>query len=271
MSIIAQQKNSNFDADVARLSSRAEAVACAKQFVPTLRERAAHTEELRRIPEETIAELRASGLLGILTPKCFGGAELGIATLVEVTSELAQGCVSSGWVFGNLIGHYWLLAQFPLSIYVTLFALGHSMTLLGGVLGSVNANTWLVDAIIGLSVAYKAFDNLDGFRTLFGVTPNRCWAVLLFGLCHGFGRATKLQELHLSGQGLIPNLLAFHVGIELGQLLALSLMMALLLAWRRSARFDRQAISANVLMLGAGFLLTGYQLAGFCLQRGVVP
>jgi len=100
--------------DLPVLASRSEAVACARELVPKLRERAAHAEDLRRIPDETISELRASGLTGLLTPKRFGGSELGIATLVETTAELAQGCVSSGWVFGNLVGHFWLLSQFAL-------------------------------------------------------------------------------------------------------------------------------------------------------------
>jgi 3-hydroxy-9,10-secoandrosta-1,3,5(10)-triene-9,17-dione monooxygenase len=96
------------------LASRAEALAAARSLLPQLRQRAADAEEQRRIPDATIAELRASGLLGVLTPRRFGGSELGIATLVEATVELAQGCVSSGWVYGNLVGHYWLLSQFPL-------------------------------------------------------------------------------------------------------------------------------------------------------------
>ena len=103
-------------------ASRSAALACAREFAPKLRERASHAEEIRRIPEDTIAELRACGLLGILTPKRFGGSELGIATLVETTAELARGCVSSGWVFGNLLGHYWLLSQFPLVAQEAVYA-----------------------------------------------------------------------------------------------------------------------------------------------------
>lgn len=155
-------------------------------------------------------------------------------------------------------------------LYVTLFAAGHSVTLLSGVLLRVQVNTWLVDAVIGLSVAYKAIDNLDGWRTLFGATPDRRAAVLGFGLIHGLGLATRLQELHLSRQALIPNLLAFHVGIELGQIAALCLMMALLFVWRRRPRFNAQALLANGAMLGAGLLLTGYQLAGWLVQQGIV-
>jgi 3-hydroxy-9,10-secoandrosta-1,3,5(10)-triene-9,17-dione monooxygenase len=84
--------------------------------------RAAAAEELRRMPDETIAELRASGLFGVLIPKRFGGSELGFATLIETTAELARGCVSSGWVFGNLVGHYWLLSQFPIEAQAAVHA-----------------------------------------------------------------------------------------------------------------------------------------------------
>src|SRR5580693_7217600 len=87
-------------------------------------------------------------------------------------------------------------------LYVSLFTLGHSITLLAGVLGGIHANPYLIDAIIGLSVVYKAFDNMDGFRRFLGFEPNTKIAVLIFGLFHGFGLATKLQELDLSKNGL---------------------------------------------------------------------
>src|ERR1700730_3624085 len=86
--------------------------------------------------------------------------------------------------------------------YVSLFTIGHSTTLLAGVLGGIHANSYLVDAIIGLSVVYKAFDNVDGFKRVLGFQPNTKVAVLLFGLFHGFGLATKLQEFALSPKGL---------------------------------------------------------------------
>jgi len=154
------------------------------------------------------------------------------------------------------------------ALYVTMFSLGHSITLLAGVLTGFHINPYLIDAIIGLSVAYKAFDNLDGFRTLFGVQPDARLAVLIFGLFHGMGLATKLQELHLSHRGLVTNLISFNVGVELGQLIALSLMLGLMLLWRRAKTFPRQAVAANVLILTAGFLLMQYQLAGFFTHRG---
>jgi hypothetical protein len=150
------------------------------------------------------------------------------------------------------------------AIYVTLFALGHSTTLLIGVLGGINANPYLVDTIIGLSVAYKAFENMGGFRAL-GLSPDTRAAVALFGLCHGFGLATKLQSVALSLDGLVVNIISFNVGVELGQLLVLAAMLILFTLWRRSGRFISQAFAANWLLLTAGLILMGYQLTGFML------
>jgi hypothetical protein len=150
---------------------------------------------------------------------------------------------------------------------VTLFALGHSLTLLLGVLGGIHANPHIVDAIIGLSVVYKALDNMDAFRTWFGWQPNAKAAVLVFGFFHGFGLATKLQELNLARDGLVPNMLAFNVGVEIGQLLALSAILLVMNYWRRTASFTRHAYGANVALLTAGFVLTGLQLTGYALGQ----
>src|SRR6476660_3268274 len=147
--------------------------------------------------------------------------------------------------------------------YVTCFAVGHSVTLLAGVLGGIHVISYIVDALIGLSVVYKAFDNLDGFKTLFGWQINAKAAVLGFGLIHGFGLATKLQEFNLSREGLVPNMIAFNVGVEIGQLLALTVILFVMTQWRRTADFGRHAVFANVLLMTAGFLLIGYQLSGY--------
>jgi hypothetical protein len=154
------------------------------------------------------------------------------------------------------------------ALYVTMFSLGHSITLLAGVLLGWRANPYIIDAIIGLSVAYKAFDNLDGFKTLLGWTPDTRLMVLVFGLFHGLGLATKLQALQLSHRGLAVNLVSFNVGVEIGQLIALTVMLGLILLWRRSRGFARQAVAANVLILVAGFVLMQEQLAGYFLHRG---
>ena len=151
------------------------------------------------------------------------------------------------------------------ALYVTLFAVGHSTTLLLGVLAGVRADAYIVDAIIGLSVVYKAFENLGGFRRL-GIQVDTRAAVLLFGLAHGFGLSTKLQDLALSMNGLVPNMIAFNVGVELGQFAALALILIGFDLWRRSGTFLRGAYAANTVIMMAGFTLFGYQMTGYFLS-----
>ena len=152
-----------------------------------------------------------------------------------------------------------------IGVYVTLFALGHSITLLLGVLSGIHVNAFIIDAIIGASVVYKALDNLGAYRRWFGVQPNTKAATMIFGLFHGFGLATKLLDFEMSPEGLLANLLAFNVGVEIGQLLALSTILIAMGYWRRSPSFMRHAYTANVAIMTAGFVLIGYQLAGLVL------
>jgi hypothetical protein len=148
-------------------------------------------------------------------------------------------------------------------IYVSLFTLGHSATLLFGVLNDIQVNSYLIDAIIGLSVVYKGFDNLGGFKTLFGYQPNAKAAVLIFGLFHGFGLASKLQEFEFNQQGLLQNLIAFNIGVELGQIIALTFVLILLGFWRHFSSYIKLSIATNTLLMSAGLLLIAYQLTGY--------
>lgn len=159
---------------------------------------------------------------------------------------------------------FFLYRARDVAVYVSLFALGHSITLLTGVLAGLHINPYLVDAVIGLSVVYKGFENIGGFERM-GVRIDTRKAVFLFGLVHGFGLSTKLQDLSLSEEGLIGNMLAFNVGVELGQLAALALMLVVFQWWRSTSLFERGAFITNVLIMTAGFLLFGYQLSGFFL------
>ncbi|RRV28496.1 HupE/UreJ family protein [Pseudomonas sp. o96-267] len=152
-------------------------------------------------------------------------------------------------------------------LYVTLFALGHSITLLFGVLSNISISPYVIDAIIGFSVVYKALDNLGAFQRWFDYQPDTRAATLIFGLLHGFGLATKIQEFEISPDGLIANLIAFNVGVEIGQLLALGTILILMGYWRRTASFWRHAYTANVAMMSAGFLLMGYQLTGLIVSQ----
>ena len=147
--------------------------------------------------------------------------------------------------------------------YVSLFTLGHSITLLAGVLGGIHANSYVIDAIIGLSVVYKAFDNMDGFRRFLGFEPNTKLAVLIFGLFHGFGLATKLQELSLAKNGLVTNIVSFNVGVEIGQVLALTAILIVLSVWRTRPGYLRHAFATNTALMAVGFILVGYQVAGY--------
>jgi hypothetical protein len=161
---------------------------------------------------------------------------------------------------------FYLYRMRQVATYVTLFAIGHSMTLIGGVLLGTQVSAHLVDAVIGLSVVYKALDNLGAYRRWFGIQPNAKLAVLLFGFVHGFGLATKLQDFALSPDGLLTNLIAFNVGVEIGQLLALAAILIAMGYWRRTASFARHAFAANVLLMTAGFVLFGLQMTGYFVE-----
>lgn len=151
-------------------------------------------------------------------------------------------------------------------LYVTLFTLGHSTTLLLGVLYNIQVNAYLIDAIIGFSVIYKGFDNLGGFKRCFNYQPSTQWAVLIFGLFHGFGLATKLQEFHLPEEGLLANLIAFNIGVELGQFLALAVILIAINAWRKLPSFQRFSTFTNGALISAGLMLVGFQLTGYMIN-----
>ena len=150
-----------------------------------------------------------------------------------------------------------------IGIYVSLFAIGHSSTLLLGVFADIHINAFLIDAIIGLSVVYKALDNLGAFQQWFGFQPNTKVSTFIFGLFHGFGLAAKIIEFELDTNGLFTNLIAFNIGVEIGQLLALSAILILISYWRKLPSFLTYAYSTNIVLMILGFILTGYQLFGF--------
>lgn len=150
-------------------------------------------------------------------------------------------------------------------LYVSLFTLGHSVTLLLGVLGGVGVNAYVIDAVIGLSVAWKAFENMGGFERILKVRPDPRAAVLIFGLFHGLGLATKLQEFTLSDRGLVANILSFNVGVEAGQILALSAVLIGFVHWRTRDSFLRHAFLTNAALMTGGFLLAGHQIVGYVL------
>jgi hypothetical protein len=161
---------------------------------------------------------------------------------------------------------FFLYRMKDIAIYVTLFAVGHVVTLLSGVLMEISISAYIIDAIIGFSIVYKALDNMGAYQQWFGVQPNTKVATFLFGLLHGFGLATKILEYELSTDGLLANLIFFNIGVEIGQLLALAVMLIVITYWRKSNSFLRHAYSVNAFIMMLGFLLMGYQVTGYFVQ-----
>ena len=154
-------------------------------------------------------------------------------------------------------------------LYATLFTIGHSLTLLAGVLGEWQVDPYIIDAVIGGSIVYKAFENMEGFGYL-RWTPDPRFAVFVFGLCHGMGLATKLQELHITQEGLFINLLSFNTGVEFGQILALTVVVALLAWWRRTKQFSRSAFAVNGILMVLGIMLAEFQIASYLASQGLM-
>ena len=148
--------------------------------------------------------------------------------------------------------------------YITAFTVGHSVTLIFATVNGIQLNYFLIDAVIGLSVAYIAFSNVDGFRKFFGTAPpNLLLMIVGLGLIHGFGLSTRLQQLPLSEDGLILNIISFNVGIELGQVAALSVMLLLITGWRKAKSFQQFSLASNYGLIVAGCLLFIMQMHGY--------
>lgn len=215
----------------------------------------------------------AAGLLAVATPVLAHGVSGGDADyLASVTGVqfwpyfyLGAKHMFTGYdhlLF--LLGVVFFLYRLKdVTIYVTMFSIGHSLTLLLGVLSGLRLDAYIVDAIIGLSVVYKAFDNLGGFQRILGYAPNQKAIVFGFGLIHGFGLATKLQDISLSRDGLVTNMIAFNLGVEAGQVAALAFILTVMQLWRATPLFGKQAAAVNVGLMAAGFTLVQTQLYGY--------
>jgi hypothetical protein len=158
---------------------------------------------------------------------------------------------------------FFLYRSKDVMIYVTLFTIGHSITLMFGVLYDLSVNAYLIDAIIGFSIIYKGFDNLGGFKRVFGFQPNTKAAVMIFGLFHGFGLATKIQEFEIPKDGLVENLISFNVGVELGQFSALIIVLLALSFWRKHPSYLQFSTATNALLMSSGVMLVGFQMTGY--------
>jgi len=148
--------------------------------------------------------------------------------------------------------------------YITIFTLGHSITLIFATVFGISANYFLVDAVIALSVCYKGFDNLDGFKKFLGrPSPNLLMIIFGFGLVHGFGLSTRLQQLPLGESGLITRILSFNLGVEIGQIIALAIMLLIISGWRKTKSFTQFSTVSNGGLIAAGALLFIMQMHGF--------
>jgi hypothetical protein len=161
---------------------------------------------------------------------------------------------------------FYLYRREDVTKYVTLFAVGHVVTLLSGVLFKIGINAYIIDAIIGFSIVYKALDNMGAYKRWFGFQPDPKMATLIFGLFHGFGLATKILDYELAPDGLLFNLIFFNIGVEIGQILALGVILIAISFWRKSDSFLRNAYAANVFLMMLGFLLMGYQITGYLVS-----
>ena len=148
--------------------------------------------------------------------------------------------------------------------YITAFTIGHSVTLIYATFNGIQINYFLIDAVIGLSVAYVAFHNLDGFRRLLDIkAPSLLAMITGLGLIHGLGLSTRLQQLPLNQDQLLMNIIAFNVGVEAGQIIALAIMLMFLATWRKAPSFKPFSVAANYTLIGTGAFLFLMQMHGY--------
>ena len=166
-----------------------------------------------------------------------------------------------------LFGVVFFLTTFKdIAKFVTVFTLGHCMTLILATYFKITWNFYLVDAIIAISVIYKGFDNNGGFQKHFDMeSPNLLMAVFGFGLLHGFGLSTRLQQIPLGDDpvAMLWRILSFNVGVEVGQIAALTVMVGVLALWRNRPSFERFSQIANLGLIYAGIYLLFTQLHGY--------
>ncbi|MEK6623937.1 MAG: HupE/UreJ family protein [Bdellovibrionota bacterium] len=156
--------------------------------------------------------------------------------------------------------------------FITAFTLGHSITLIIATFFKISANYYLIDAVIALSVCYKGFDNIDGFKKYLEIdVPDLLKAVFSFGLIHGFGLSTRLQQLPMGDDnvGIFLRIISFNLGVEVGQIAALSVMLLVLASWRKSESFRKFSFIANSAVIFVGIILFYMQLHGFVHQVAV--
>ena len=165
-----------------------------------------------------------------------------------------------------LIGVVFFLSNyFDIFKFITAFTIAHCITLTFATLYGITANAYLVDAVIAFSVIYKGFENLDGFKKYFYIqAPNLVLMVFIFGLIHGFGLSTKIQEVAVatSINLSVLQILSFNLGVEFGQI-AVLILVFLIFKMIKAELFDRIAKFSNWLLVIAGTFLLIFQLHGY--------
>jgi len=147
--------------------------------------------------------------------------------------------------------------------FITVFTIGHCITLIGATYLGITANEHLVDAVIALSVLYKGFENLGGFEKLNKRSPNLLFMVGLFGLIHGFGLSTRLQSFDIGSEQFLAKILCFNLGVEVGQVLALIPIVFIITLSRGHKQFPAFYKAVNWYLVLAGIALFVYQINGF--------
>ncbi len=219
------------------------------------------------------------------TPKLFGSAALLLFPLclaAHGVSDADQETLSNGGLLAYILvgakhmvtgydhllflaGVIFYLRNFKDIVrFITVFTIGHSITLIGATYLGIKADEHLIDAVIALSVLYKGFENLDGFKKWFNTaSPNLLFMVFLFGLIHGFGLSTRLQSFDLGSSQFLAKIVCFNIGVELGQVAALIPIVFIITRWQKKKSYDAFYQAMNTYLVIAGIGLFIYQLYGY--------
>jgi len=168
-----------------------------------------------------------------------------------------------------LIGVIFYLSGFKdILRFVTIFTIGHSITLIGATYLGIKADEHLIDAVIAISVLYKGFENLGGFKRIFGIkSPNLLFMVFIFGLIHGFGLSTRLQSFDMGTGQFLEKIISFNIGVELGQVLALIPIVFIITKWKLRNRDSAFYKGVNWFLIFAGIALFILQMYGYFTEH----
>ncbi len=169
-----------------------------------------------------------------------------------------------------LVGVIFFLKEFRQIVrFITAFTLGHSITLISATYLGLTVNEFIIDAIIGLSVFYKGFENLGLFQQTFKVNPPHLLnMVFVLGLIHGLGLSARLQSFTVEQEGILLKILSFTLGVELGQILALIPIVYFINFRRKKDSFEPFFKAVNTYLILAGIALAAYQISQYISHAG---